>query len=75
MNLEVAKQCASFGPRLKAMRLARGWSQEDAALELGFNRCHWQHWESGKKSPTEESLNRLAAGFGISVDELTRGGQ
>lgn len=54
---------------LKKRRLDRGWSQEHMADVCGLSARTIQRIEKGEKAGLE-TLNALAAGFGISSSEL-----
>lgn len=61
----------TFGERLKAERLKKGWSQEETAQNLGtVTRGAYSFYELNTREPTLESLNKLADIFGVSVDYL-----
>lgn len=51
--------------RLRELRSERGWTQEQAAREIG---CSWralQRWERGHAQPTWKSVQVLAKGYGV----------
>ena len=45
---------------IRALRKKLGWSQREFAEKLGVSRNLIWYWESGQKSPSEDSLKRLA---------------
>lgn len=58
------------GNRIKALRLARAWSQYQLAL---FSQCSEKsisNWERGKHVPSLESIQALAAVFGVELSEI-----
>lgn len=55
---------------LRAMRLARGWSQEELAERCGLHRTYVGAIERGERNVTLETLNDLASAFGVSAAEL-----
>lgn len=55
---------------IKIARQKSGLSQKYVALTLGVSAHTVSEWESGKKNPTTENLNALAALFGVSIDFL-----
>lgn len=59
------------GTRLRELRLARQWSQEQLAQLSGLNLRTVQRLESGAKV-SMESLRALAAVFGVPADSLLR---
>ncbi len=54
----------NLGSRLKQLRLARGWAQEDLARRIGVSLSTVQRWETKGARPTR--LGRRA------LDELFR---
>lgn len=56
--------CAAFGKRVRALRRARGLTQEDM-MDLGFVLRHYQRIEAGR-SITLQTLWKLARAFGVS---------
>ena len=55
--------CDSFANRLKALRLERDISQEDAAAELNISRKQLGRYESGEQFPTVPRLIQIIAYF------------
>jgi len=60
-----------FAESLKAIRLARGLTQEACARLVGVAACQWASWESGRHEPRGESLVRLCEGLKVEPSELT----
>ncbi len=56
--------------RLKKIRKEKGVSQSDVAEILGISRQAYNHYETGRRDPSNESLNTLANYFSVSVDYL-----
>ena len=50
---------------VKQLRLERGIQQKELALEIGVSSAAVSDWESGKKNPTGERLEKLAEYFGV----------
>lgn len=61
-----------LGDRLRAARLARGWTQTDLAGEL-VSIGYVSRLESGQRRPNAAVLEGLASRLGIAIDELLRG--
>jgi len=64
------KALQGFGQHLRALRLARGWTQEELARRT--NR-HWTYiggLERGERNPTLRVLRELADAFKLSLPEL-----
>lgn len=55
----------SNGDRLRDWRLAKGWSQAEAAEKIGAKQGTWAPWEHGRKLPSVEHAREL--------EELTDG--
>ena len=55
---------------LKAARVNVGLTQEEVAKKVGKKRNTIQNYENGKSSPDIETGKKLAALFGMSVDDL-----
>ncbi len=62
-----------FARTLRALRKARGLTQESLAQRAGIDYKYLQKLESGKpSSPTLATLDKLARGLQISLVELIR---
>ncbi|MGZ5398605.1 MAG: helix-turn-helix domain-containing protein, partial [Nocardioides sp.] len=61
-----------LGDRLRAARLARGWTQTDLAGEL-VSVGYVSRLESGQRRPNTAVLESLASRLDIAIDELLRG--
>jgi len=60
-----------FGMRLRALRKARGWSQEQLAMKSGFRVSRISLLECGHTNdPRASTLRRLAMALGCCIDEL-----
>lgn len=62
-----------FGTRVRELRAQRHLSQEKFALQIGMDRTYLASVESGKRNISLENIDRIACGFGISLEELFRG--
>lgn len=58
---------------LIALRKKRGWSQAKLAEIIGVEQPTVQRWESGKRLPDLESLDRLAKALGVTPGSLLDG--
>lgn len=54
-----------FGKNLKAIRQAKGWTQEKAAGMLKMNRSTYGAWEEGRGFPSAEKLAHVAHVFKV----------
>jgi quercetin dioxygenase-like cupin family protein len=61
---------AGVGPRLRALRRARGTTLADLAVETGLTASTLSRLENGKLRPTLEQLLPLARAHGVALDEL-----
>jgi transcriptional regulator with XRE-family HTH domain len=64
-----------FGTRLKRFREARGWTQEQLALELDVSKATISKWESGHTEPRLSNLLQLHAlcvRMGLDINDLTQ---
>lgn len=59
-----------FEEILKELRNNRGLTQIEVAKGLGVTQPTYQQWETGKRSPTSETLLKLADYFGVTTDSL-----
>lgn len=59
-----------FGKRVRALRRRRGWTQEDAAHELGLDRSYLAEIETGKRNPGLENIKVIADGFQVTMAQL-----
>lgn len=65
----------TFAEKLMELRKQRGWSQEELGERLGVTRQTVSKWELGLTTPEMEKLAAMGELFGISLDELVRGGE
>src|SRR5580704_16871111 len=63
----------SFSERLKMLRKARGWSQEDLAARLDVSAGSVGNWEMGPHEPHAKTLKKIAGIFEVDVVFLLRG--
>ena len=61
-----------FGNFLYSLRKNAGISQSQLADQLGVTNKAISKWETGKSKPTTDTLRKMAALFGLSVDELLK---
>ena len=58
---------------LRALRVERGWSQEEAAAALGTTRNQYVKLEGGTRRLSDKWIERAAAAYGIDAGEVVRG--
>jgi HTH-type transcriptional regulator/antitoxin HipB len=63
----MAEERTRFGAKVRAIRLARGWTTTELASRLGVSRQAIEHWESGRRSPPEKRWERIASVLGVEV--------
>ena len=56
--------------RIKALREARGWTQEELARRMNITRNGVNSWEQGLSMPSPACLVDLARLFSVSTDYL-----
>lgn len=57
---------------LRAIRQATGKGLNQAAREVGVEPASLSKWENGKALPGTRSLQKLAAFYQVTIDELLR---
>ncbi|MCD8049637.1 MAG: helix-turn-helix domain-containing protein [Clostridia bacterium] len=62
-----------LGERIKYLRLQTGLSQEKFALKIGMDRTYFASVEAGKRNISIINIEKIAAGFNISLSELFEG--
>lgn len=62
----------ALGPRIRELRLRKGWSQEDLAQRVGVRQKQISSYERGVNVPSGEILIALARAFDISLDYLAQ---
>lgn len=63
----------TLGARVRQLRRNAGVSQEDFADSCGFARSYMSRVERGTANLSLDAVERLAAAFGITVEELFKG--
>lgn len=59
-----------IGQLLKDLRDERGWSLREFGLIVGMNKKYLGDIELGKRNPTINSLEKIVAGYGLTVREF-----
>lgn len=62
----------TFGEKLKALRMERGYSQEEFAEILGLSRQAVSKWESDRGTPETDKLLQISNIFGVTLDYLLK---
>ena len=61
-----------LGSRIKALRSAKHFTQEEVAEQIGISRQKYARIESGANSITLEVLSKIAAFLDVTVGDITR---
>ena len=56
--------------KLQELRKSKGMTQEELAEVLYVSRTAISKWESGRGTPSIESLKQISAFFSVSIDDL-----
>jgi transcriptional regulator with XRE-family HTH domain len=59
-----------LGERIRQLRTAKNWTQEDLAGESGLDRSYVSGLEVGRRNPTYLILRRVAKTLGVSLVAL-----
>lgn len=59
-----------FGRQVRALRMARAWSQEELADRAGLDRTYIGGIERGERNIGLVNVFRIAAALGVAVGEL-----
>ncbi|WP_433942309.1 helix-turn-helix domain-containing protein [Brevundimonas diminuta] len=65
--MEIQKRLAV---RVKALRLAKGWSQEELAHQAGMHRTFVSQIERATKTSSIVTVEKVARAFDITIGEL-----
>ena len=65
----------SLAENIFSLRTARSMSQDDLAEKLQVSRQSVSKWETGQSAPDLYKIIRLSDLFGVTVDDLVRGGE
>ncbi|MCL1908165.1 MAG: helix-turn-helix domain-containing protein [Holophagaceae bacterium] len=66
---------STLGGRIKTVRLAWGWAQEELAEILRVDQASVSFWERDKIKPSGSAMLALAALFRTTIDALETGGE
>ena len=68
--MKLGRFAQDFGGKVRALRKARGMSQETLADEAGLHRTHISLIERGRRSIRLETVERLALALGVQPARL-----
>ena len=60
----------NFGNRLRALRQAKGWTQEDLSARLGLTKSVVSAYETSLRYPSYDILIRITSLFNVTSDYL-----
>jgi XRE family transcriptional regulator, regulator of sulfur utilization len=63
----------TLGSRIRKLRKARDWSQEDMAEASGMHWTYIGQVERGERNLTLQSIKSIAHAFDLKISELFRG--
>lgn len=69
----ISRSSSTLGGRIRLVRKAWGWTQEDLARALGNDRQIVSYWELNKAKPTRSAMQLLAQVLNLSADALASG--
>ncbi|MFC4456174.1 helix-turn-helix transcriptional regulator [Deinococcus sonorensis] len=72
MNAPTDNIRVRLGQKVRQLREARGWSQEDLAARAFLHRNQIGYIEQGQRNISIETIARLAAAFDVPPGELFR---
>ncbi len=64
------RQLVAIGERIRALRQAQGFSQEDFAAASGLDRAYYGGVERGERNVSARNLVRIATALGVEVGDL-----
>lgn len=64
---------SAFAVRLRAFREAAGFTQAEAATEVGVGYQTYLRWERGEREPEFSQLVKLAAMLGVKLNDFVEG--
>lgn len=57
-------------PTIRELRIQRGWTQYELALQVGVHPQAVYFWETGRRMPHVPQLRKLGKVFGLCSDEI-----
>ena len=68
----MAVEAEIFGKRVRQLRIAAGWTQEELAEAAGITTTYTSDLERGTKVPSLTIVLRISRAFRVSVAELLK---
>jgi len=66
------EEVKKIGENIKRIRVKKGYTQLDLAVECGMEESNIGRIENGNTSPNIKTLLKIAKGLGVSLSELVR---
>lgn len=66
----MSKNAVLVGEKIRLLRQQRALSQESLALKSGLNTSYLGQVERGEKSPTIDTLDKIATGLDVDLEQL-----
>jgi transcriptional regulator with XRE-family HTH domain len=66
--------CVRVGRKIRALRRAKGWSQQLLADHAELERAHLSRLEEGRREAGLRVLERIAIALDVEVEDLVRRG-
>jgi transcriptional regulator with XRE-family HTH domain len=66
--------CVRVGRKIRALRRAKGWSQQLLADHAELERAHLSRLEEGRREAGLRVLERIALALDVDVEDLVRRG-
>lgn len=71
----VRERQAAFAARVRELRHAKGWSQEELADEAGLHRTYVSSVERGKRNISLANIHAIADALGVEAKDLLGDGE
>lgn len=59
-----------YGERIALLREKKGLKQDELSTKLGISRASLSHYETNRREPDYDTINRIADFFNVSIDYL-----
>lgn len=59
-----------YGDRIALLREKRGLTQEELSNKIGISRAALSHYETNRREPDYETINKIANFFNVTIDYL-----
>jgi transcriptional regulator with XRE-family HTH domain len=69
----VSSRSDTVGSRIRSLRRAKGWTQDQLAAATGVSRSAVAQWETDRAGQIRANLSRIAECLGVSVEVLLHG--